>query len=163
MTAAAALTRLGTFLFWLAAAVFVGTIAELLTAKHWQEPIQLLPFALCIAGLATLIAGRVRTGRGTMVAARVVMVIVAASSLLGVYMHLQGNLGFVQETRPGSTGWALWSAVLTGRAPAGASGVLVVAALLALASLEATMVAAPKRSAIAEMPFEAAGRSARAS
>ena len=43
--------RLRMVLFAIAAAAFLGTVAELVLAKHFKEPVQLIPFALSGVGL----------------------------------------------------------------------------------------------------------------
>lgn len=138
MSARLALSRLRTFLFLLAAALFVGTIAELIAAKHWQEPLQLAPFALCGLGLGALATAWRRPLGRTVWAVRALMGGIALGSLLGVYEHIGGNLEFAHELQPNARGWALWRSALTGRDPLFASGVLAVGAAVAIAATYAT-------------------------
>jgi|SRR5215217_6399288 len=48
------LSRLRTLLFSLSTALFIGTVVELLLAQHYDEPIQLVPFALCALGMVAV-------------------------------------------------------------------------------------------------------------
>jgi len=128
------LTRLSGFLYGFALALFVGTIVELLASKHWQEPLQFVPFALCVLGaVATWLAWK-RPGVGTIRLLRVVALVNAGGALLGTWEHIEGNVGFVTEMHPDASGMKLVVAALTGRAPLLAAGALVVAAVIALAA-----------------------------
>jgi hypothetical protein len=153
MTARQVLDRLRLFLFSLSAVLFGGTIAELIAAKHWQEPLQLVPFALCALGLVALgLAWRWPSGR-TLWGARVLMVVIAAGSLLGVYEHVEGDLEFARELRPDAAGWTLWRSALTGRDPLLASGVLAVAAALTIAATYATTALAQEERPAVRAPM----------
>ncbi|MFN8592736.1 MAG: hypothetical protein U0031_14855 [Thermomicrobiales bacterium] len=132
MTAAARLERLTNLLYGLACVMFVGTVAELVAAKHYEEPLQFVPFILCGLGLAvTLLAWR-RPSSANLSALRVLMVLLIAGSLLGVWKHIEGNMGFIQEMHPDTTGWPLVSGALAGRAPLLASGALAVSGAIAV-------------------------------
>lgn len=148
MTTETALRKLGGFLFWLAVAVIVGTVAELAMAKHWDEPVQLVPFAVCGAALAALAAVRLRPGTASLRAFWVVMTVVAATSLFGAWEHVQANRGFMLERNPDLSGASLLLAMVTGRAPVGAPGVLALGAVLALASQWALTVAAARTTVV---------------
>lgn len=128
------LARLTTLLYALSAALFAGTIVELLSAKHFQEPMQLVPFALCVAGLVAIGVAWKRPSRQSVLALRLVMLIAAGGSLLGMWEHLEGNIGFIQEMHPDVTGWRLLLGAVTGRAPLLASGALAVAGAVAIAA-----------------------------
>ena len=132
------LRRLRAFLVLLATALFAGTIGELLAAKHYRDPIQLVPFALCGLGLLALGAIWTRPSRGAILAVRALMIVIALGSVLGVYEHLAGNYEFVHEVRPSADTWALAKATLTGRDPLLAPGILAVGAALAIAATYAT-------------------------
>jgi hypothetical protein len=134
------LSRLRAFLFVVAAALFLGTIAELLAAKHWQEPMQFVPFAFCGFGLMALAAAWRNPSRRTLQGVRALMTIIALGSLLGVYEHVEGNLEFARELRPDASGWSLWREALTGRDPLLAAGVFAVGAALAIAATSVPVV-----------------------
>lgn len=133
-----ALRRLRVFLHLFAAGLFVGTIAELLSAKHYADPVQLVPFALCGLGLLALAAVWVSPERRVLWGVGLLMGVIASGSLLGIYEHIQGNIDLVHEIHRNPTNRQLIDAVLTGRNPLLAPGTLAVAAGIAIAGLYAT-------------------------
>ena len=138
LRAEARLRRLGGLLRWLTAGLLVGTIVELVLLGHYEDPMQLVPFALCALGLVAIgLVWRWR-GRLAVLAFRAVMAALALGTLVGAYEHVLGNLEFVLETQPSLDLASTVLAVLTGRDPLLAPGVLVVVAVLALASAYAT-------------------------
>jgi hypothetical protein len=134
------LHQLSGFLSGFAAAMFAAIPLELLASKHWQEPVQFIPFALSLLGLVATLAAWKRPSRSTLRALRAVAVVNAAGATYGVFEHFEGNHGFITERRSDEAGWALVKGMLTGRAPALVSGALVVAAVVELA---ASWAAAP--------------------
>lgn len=124
--------RLRTFLLALSACLCVGTSAELLLADHTKTAVQLVPFALCAAGLLALLAALARPRPATLALLRAVMLLLLVGGCFGVYEHFSGNLAFEQEIRSGATD-GLWLAALKGAAPLLAPGILGLAALLGLA------------------------------
>jgi len=134
MTAKTVEERLRLFLLGLSGAMCLGTIVELWLAEHTEQLLQLLPFILCGLGLAAVIAVLLRPGRSTIWALRFVMGLAAFGSLVGVYEHVASNLEVVREVNP-NLAWAdaLWTAT-HGAAPLLAPGILVLAALMAIAA-----------------------------
>jgi hypothetical protein len=126
--------RLRTFLLVLAGWLCVGTIIELLLVGHTETVVQFIPFALCGVGLAAVGAALLRSRRGTLLGLRAVMAVLLAGSLFGIYEHVEGNLAFALEIRPGAAVSDVWTEALTGAAPLLAPGILALAALLALAA-----------------------------
>ena len=129
------LARLTNLLYGLAAVMFGGTILELLAAKHYPG-----------SGAAHSLRALRRWGswrscwRGSAPGGRrcrgcaVLMLVTAAATLLGIWKHIEGNIGFIHEMHPATTGWPLIAGALTGRAPLLASGVLAAAATTAIAA-----------------------------
>lgn len=134
MSAQERLSRLTGFLYGLAIAMFAGTILELIAAKHYQEPVQLIPFVLCVAGIAAVSLAWRRPDQRVIQGLRGLMVVTAAGTLLGIWKHVEGNMGFIQEMHPETSGWPLISGAFTGRAPLLASGVLAASAVIATAA-----------------------------
>lgn len=128
------LARLATLLYGLAAVLFAGTILELLAAKHYADPVPIIPFALSAAGMVAVLLAWKRPGRATVQGLRGLMLVTAAATLLGVWKHLEGNIAFVREMHPATGGWPLIAGALTGRAPLLASGVLAAVAITAVAA-----------------------------
>jgi hypothetical protein len=127
------LMRLTNLLYGLAAVMFGGTILELVAARHYQDPVQLIPFALCATGFVAVLLAWKRPGWATVQALRLLMLVTAAT-LLGIWKHIEGNIGFIHEMHPATSGWPLLAGALTGRAPLLASGVLAAAATTAIAA-----------------------------
>jgi hypothetical protein len=126
--------RLRLFLLSLSGFMSLGTIVELWLTEHTKEALQLLPFVLCGLGLAVVVAVLLRPQRKTIWTLRIVMSVIALSSLLGVYEHLKSNLEVVLETKPNlATMGALWEAI-RGAAPLLAPGILALTAFIALAA-----------------------------
>jgi hypothetical protein len=128
------LARLRRFLLALSVALLAGAVAELWLVEHTEDRLQLIPFVLCGLGGAAAVVALVRPGRATLWALRAVMLLVAAGSLLGVYLHVESNLELERELNPGMAAGQLLLGALGGANPLLAPGVLAVAALLALAA-----------------------------
>jgi len=134
MSAETILSQLRRFLLALAAFLLVGTLVELIAIKHTQEPVQLVPFALCIVGLIAVAAALARPRRKMLLALRVLMVPLALGSLLGVWEHIENNVAFYLEVHGTGTTAQLMAEALGGRNPLLAPGMLALAAVLAAAA-----------------------------
>ena len=157
MSAQDRLSRLTGFLYGLAIVMFAGTILELIAAKHYQEPVQIIPFVLCVAGIGALFLAWRRPDRWAIQGLRALMVVTGAGTALGIWEHVEGNMGFILEMHPGTSGWALISGAFTGRAPLLASGVLAASAVIAIAATFAAgwdlaAVGKPERTGAARQP-----------
>jgi hypothetical protein len=140
------LERVRAFLHLMALLLFLGTIGELLSVKHYGEPIKLVPFALCGLGILAVVAVWTRPTRATLLGVRAVMIVTMFGSLLGVYEHIQGNLELAREIHRRATTMQRIKQTLTGRDPIAAPGMLAVAALLLLAAtFVTTALARPER------------------
>ena len=134
MMDALVLLRLRRFLLILSALLFVGTVAELWLTNHMEDPVQFIPFVLCGLGLACVVAVLLRPRRAAMLVLRACMVLVALGSVLGIYLHVESNLGFQRELYPKATMSKVVLGALGGASPLLAPGILALAATLALAS-----------------------------
>jgi peptidoglycan/LPS O-acetylase OafA/YrhL len=128
------LARLRRFLLALSAVLLAGAVTELWLVEHTEDPVQLTPFVLCGLGAAVAVVALLRPNRASLWALRAVMLLVAAGSLLGVYLHVEGNFALESELNPGMAGAQLLLGALGGANPLLAPGVLAVAAVLALAA-----------------------------
>ena len=127
------LQRLRQFLLGVVALIFAMTIFELILLNHTEELLQWVPFVVSAVGLITVGAAWFSPGRITITALRWVMVIVALSSFVGVYLHFSGNLAFTMEINPSfSVADAIWPA-MKGSYPLLAPGILFLAGILGLA------------------------------
>ncbi len=134
MTDADTTGRIRRFLLGLTALIFALTPVELWLADHTGEPAQAIPFVLCGLGLAAVAGVLWRPVRWTLVALRGAMVLVAAGGVAGGALHLIGNVRFEQEIRPSATLVEAFLNGLKGVNPLLAPGLLVIAALIALAA-----------------------------
>lgn len=134
MTDASTEGRLREFLLALSGLIAVGSVAELLLLLHFEEALQWIPFILCTLALASVVAVWRWPSRRSIRALWAVMAMVIAGSAWGLVLHLQGNLEFVQETKPAATMAEMVWGTLHGGSPALASGMLVVMALAGLAA-----------------------------
>lgn len=127
-------TRLRRFLLALTLLVFVATTIELVLEEHTEEPLQLVPFVLCAAGLLAVGGALLRPERRTLLTLRIVMVIVALGGMLGAGIHLINNYQFEQEIRPAAALADLIVPTLKGANPLLAPGILIFGALIGLAA-----------------------------
>lgn len=127
-------SRLRRFLLLVTASIFVATPVELVLEEHTKEPLQLIPFVLCGVGLLTIVAALLHPQRTTMLALRGIMLLVALGGLLGIGLHLLSNFEFEREIRPNTTMGDAIINTLKGANPLLAPGILVVAALIAVAA-----------------------------
>jgi hypothetical protein len=126
--------RLRRFLLLITAFIFVGTPVELVLEEHTKETLQLIPFVLCGVGLLAVVAALVRPQKATLLALRVAMLLVALGGVLGIALHLWNNFEFEREIRPNLAVGDAFINTLKGANPLLAPGILVVAALIAIAA-----------------------------
>jgi len=120
-----------------------GTTLELVIGRHWDSPVQVIPFiALAVAALALWLVVA-RPSRGRLRLARLLCALVFAASVLGIWEHIEGNheagpldQRFSERWESMSTASRWWNAVSGGVGPAPplAPGVLAQAALMLFAA-----------------------------
>lgn len=126
--------ELRSILLGFSALAYVGAVIELVFIGHYESFIQVIPFILSGLGLLICIWMWVSPGKKAARTLRFTSVIIALGGLFGIYEHLMNNLEFEMEIHPEySFGTAFWEA-LGGATPLIAPGILVFAALLAIAS-----------------------------
>jgi hypothetical protein len=135
--------RLRNFLHVLAGAMFLGTIAELIAAKHYQDGVQFVPFALCAAGFMAMVAAWRRPDHKTLMMVRALLIVIALGSLWGIWEHVEGNLEFVHEVRPHADTATVIRSTLQGGAPILAPAALAAAAATGIAATYVSIVLAP--------------------
>ena len=128
------LRRLRLFLLVLASLVFAGALFELVLSEHTETLVQWIPFILSGLGIAAILAALISPQRLTLIALRLVMVLVVLGSLLGVYEHLVNNIGLELEIRPNVMVVSVFMEALKGASPLLAPGMLAVAAIIAIAA-----------------------------
>ena len=134
MTAEVVESRLRRLLLLLATFTLAATPVELWLEEHTKEPLQFIPFFLCGVGLVTLVAALLRPHKATLIALRVAMSLVALGGIVGTVVHLLKNFEFEREIRPAAPTGDVFVAALKGASPLLAPGVLLFAALAALAA-----------------------------
>jgi hypothetical protein len=102
-----------------------GTAAELLLLEHFEDPWQWTPLVLIGASLAVLGGHAFAPGRASLGAFRVLMLLFAASGLLGTGLHYRGNVEFEREMHSEGTWWELFRGAMMGATPALAPGTMV--------------------------------------
>lgn len=115
----------------------VGTLLELVLLGHTEDWQQWVPSVLLAAGGLVTTVGLWRSSPGVMRVLWWLGVASIVSGVVGVWLHLQGNLEFEREMSPDLAGWPLWQAVLAGATPALAPGTMVWFGALAMLAVRA--------------------------
>jgi hypothetical protein len=134
MNADLVLFRLRRFLLALSGVLLLGTFVELVFTGHTKEPVQLIPFFLCILWGGAVVLALVNTHRRSLLFLRTCMVVVVLGSLLGIYEHIANNIAFQLEIEPSISFAGIIAARLGGANPLIAPGILAVGASLAIAA-----------------------------
>jgi predicted CDP-diglyceride synthetase/phosphatidate cytidylyltransferase len=128
------LSRLRRFLLVFSVMLLGGALLELWLIEHTEDPVQFIPFVLCALAALAVVAALVRPRRATLLALRACVALVVLGSLLGVYLHVEGNLALQREISPNASAGETLFGALGGANPLLAPGILAVAAVLALAA-----------------------------
>ncbi|MEO5590265.1 MAG: hypothetical protein ABIS03_11815 [Gemmatimonadaceae bacterium] len=118
------------------AIVFIGMLGlapELLLIKHFESWTQVIPLVSLGLGFAISLTVVRRPSRTTVRAFQVVMGLFVIAGLLGVFLHLKGNVEWALERDPSLAGGSLIWKALRGATPALAPGALAQLGLLGLA------------------------------
>lgn len=126
--------RLRRFLLAVTAAIFIGTVIELVLVDHTEETLQWVPFILSSLGFITVGWVWFAPGKKSLLVLRWVMVAVALGSLVGIYLHFSGNLAFTREINPSYSLSESIVPALKGSYPLLAPGVLFLAGTLGIAA-----------------------------
>jgi len=120
------------FLLGVVAAILVVTPLELILLEHTEELLQWIPFVVSGIGLVAVAAVWSAPTKTTLKGLRWVMIFVAISSFVGVYLHFSSNLSFTREINPSFTLMeSLWPAI-KGSNPLLAPGIMFLAGVLGL-------------------------------
>ena len=128
------LRRLRRFLLLLTISLFAGALVELWLVGHTEDVIQLAPFVLSVVGIVACLLVFFWPSTGTIQVMRIWMAIVVVGTLVGVYLHIEGNVMFHREVDSNATTSQLVWEGLGGGNPLLAPGILAIAALLAVAA-----------------------------
>jgi hypothetical protein len=110
-----------------------GMATELLLIGHVEEWQQQLPLVLLALALVALAWHTLTPSRSSAGALQAVMIVVAASGLLGIVFHYQGNVEFELEMYPSRAGVELVKETLTGATPVLAPGSMTLLGLVGFA------------------------------
>jgi hypothetical protein len=122
------------FLHGLLAIGVIGTGVELLLLGHTEDRMQIVPLALLGVSALTLPVLAVRPRPGLVRWFRFLMMLVAGSGAVGVYLHYGANAEFELEMYPSLRGTELMWESLQGAIPALAPGTMALLGLLGLIS-----------------------------
>ena len=111
----------------------IGLLIELLLLEHFDSTTQWIPLVSLGLGLATSAAVARRPTNSAMRAFQFMMAVFVITGLLGVVLHLKGNVEWALERDPDLGGWQLIWKALRGATPALAPGALAQLGLLGLA------------------------------
>ena len=110
----------------------VGLTLELLLLEHTESPTQLIPFVVLGAGfIGSAVVGLRPSPRGFRLF-QLVMLLFVGAGLLGLYLHLRGNVEFERETDPSARGLDLIWRSLRGGVPLLAPAAMAQLGLLGL-------------------------------
>ncbi len=111
----------------------VGTTGELILLGHTEMPTQWIPI-VALGALALVIAWHVRGPSATTVRAmQALMGLFVATGVLGVGLHLNGNVEFERELHPTEGGFQFALKTITGATPVLAPGSMVLLGLVGFA------------------------------
>jgi hypothetical protein len=111
----------------------IGLAAELVLLEHVESVWQWVPLAALALGFVSGAALLLRPVPAAVRAFQAMMALFVAAGVLGLYLHLRGNVEFEREMDPGVRGLALVWEALRGATPALAPGTLAHFGLLGLA------------------------------
>ena len=133
------LNRLRAFLLAILLLGMLGTLAELLLAKHtedaWQwVPLALIGLALGVLAWHGLAQHSAKQSAASLRVLQVMMLLFVASGFIGIALHLQAKMEFKKESDPSLSGWKLLVASLESKMPPPlAPGTMIQLGLLGLA------------------------------
>jgi hypothetical protein len=127
------LSTIRRFLLALVLLGIVGLTLELLLLEHTESFTQLIPFAVLAAGLVSSVTIGLRPAGGSLRAFQATVLLFVATGLLGLYLHLRGNIEFEREIDPSARGFDLVWRSLHGGVPLIAPAAMAQLGLLGLA------------------------------
>jgi hypothetical protein len=95
----------------------LGTAADLLLLKHFEDVWQLPPLLVIVFALFAMAWVVLSSRPVAVIAMRVSMVAFIVVGLAGILLHYNGNSEFQREIDPNLAGWDLIVKVLTAKAP----------------------------------------------
>jgi hypothetical protein len=114
-------------------AAMLGLLSDLLLIGHDEDALQFIPLLALGLGSAALVLSLLTHSRAVINIGRVILILIAASGLVGLWLHYRANAGFQLEMDPSLAGFdLLWKTLRTKSPPAIAPGQMVLLSLMAL-------------------------------
>lgn len=110
----------------------LGLVTELLLLEHFEDAWQWAPLVSLTATILASAAVARHPSPGTLRTFQVVMAACVIFGVIGVVLHLKGNMEFELEGAPELRGWPLYRETIMGATPALAPGALAQLGLLGL-------------------------------
>jgi len=131
---AATLATVRTFLLALLVGGALGTLADLLLSKHWEDEWQFVPLVLLALGALVPGVYALTRARAVLRALRLLMGLFIASGFVGMYLHYSAKTEFALERHPDFAGLALFREAIKGSSPPILGpGAMIVLGLIGLA------------------------------
>ncbi len=111
----------------------LGTVAELVLLGHVEMPAQWIPLVVMGVSGAVIARHHSRPSAASVRAIQLVMALFIVTGVIGVGMHLNGNLAFERELHPDERGFELVRKTLAGATPVLAPGSMVLLGFVGLA------------------------------
>jgi hypothetical protein len=113
----------------------LGSATDLMLLGHYEDAWQVVPLVLIAVAVLIVVWVLVKNTAAAVTALRITMVLCVASGVIGTMLHFNGNREFQHELDPSLSGWALFSTVMTAKAPpALAPGAMIQLGLIGLVS-----------------------------
>ncbi len=145
MDANKVLDRLYTFFVGFGIFIFIGTIVELSQLNHTREELQIVPFILLPLGIVLGILMLVSKSPMVQKIAVIGMWVVAVGGMIGMVVHVSGNLEGVFEGGQKMAFAQMIKQAIGGRNPLLAPGTLTIGAAMILAVAYARKALAGKK------------------
>ena len=113
----AVLLQLRRIVLGLLAVGFAGTALDLTLLAHYEDPLQLTPFALIGVCLVSIIWHGMAPGAFSLMLMRIAMTVAVMGAAIGVTLHYRGSMEFQLESDRSLSGVELMRKVLTSKAP----------------------------------------------
>ena len=134
MNAETILKKLRIFLLGFSIFIFAGALFELAFLNHFGEELQFVPFVLGPLGIILAALMILKPSTKMVKVVRVGMWVILVGGIIGMIVHVSGNLEFLEGGQSATFGEIIQKA-FGGRNPLLAPGILSMSAVIALAAL----------------------------
>ena len=110
----------------------LGTIGELILLRHIDKPAQWIPLVFLGAGVPIISWHAAAPGALTVRALQFLMAAFMMLGVVGVGLHLKGNVEFERELHPEERGWTFVRKTVAGATPVLAPGSMVLLGIVGL-------------------------------